>query len=93
MQIALDQLWGHALTMFVEEPAFQPAVRAGLVPEAGGLRERWLSEVSHTLAEAGLSVPETVAPLPESRREHTDDLVRLLDELQSVARSDPMAVW
>lgn len=93
MQLALDQLWGHALTMFDEEPAVQPAVRAGLVPEAGGLRDHWLSEVSLTLAEAGLSVPETEAPLSASRREHTGHLLRLLDELQSVARSDPMAVW
>jgi ring-1,2-phenylacetyl-CoA epoxidase subunit PaaC len=93
MQHALDRLWGHALGLFGEEPAAAPAIQAGWIPQGGIVRQRWQAEVSDTLAQAGLRIPAVTDPPTSNRRQRDEYLSDLLDELQSVARSDPMAVW
>jgi ring-1,2-phenylacetyl-CoA epoxidase subunit PaaC len=93
MQVALEALWGYAVGLFEDDPGTAGAVEARLVPETGGLRRQWRAEVSHALHDAGLAVPEG-APLPNTGRKlHTEHLESLLNELQSVARADPTAVW
>jgi ring-1,2-phenylacetyl-CoA epoxidase subunit PaaC len=93
MQRALDGLWGYALTLFEDDPGARPALRAQVVTGGADLRCRWEDEVRATLDLARLVVPEEAGQPPVGRRQHTDHLVGLLEELQSVARSDPTAVW
>jgi ring-1,2-phenylacetyl-CoA epoxidase subunit PaaC len=93
MQAALDGLWSFAPGLFALDPSAEPASQVGLVPDAGRLRQRWEDEVKMTLNEAGLTIPEGVAPVTDGRRKHTEHLAGLLTELQSVARADPIAAW
>lgn len=93
MQAALDILWGYAAGLFDLDPEMAGAVRARLVPDLGDLRRQWTGEVTRTLRAAGLTLPEEKMPPETGRKRHTEFLAGLLDELQSVARADPMAVW
>jgi ring-1,2-phenylacetyl-CoA epoxidase subunit PaaC len=93
MQTALDGLWGHALRLFEDDPGAERAIQAQFVPDGEGLRRRWEDEVTRALEHAGLSIPEVPTRPEGGRSRHTDHLAALLDELQSVARGDPTAVW
>lgn len=89
MQAALDGLWVFAAGLFEDDLGTDAGV---LVPQASRLRLRWEAEVTRSLREVGLTIPEGMTPV-DGRKQHTEHLAILLEELQSVARTDPMAVW
>jgi ring-1,2-phenylacetyl-CoA epoxidase subunit PaaC len=93
MQAALDELWAHAMGLFEDDPSSAGAVQARLVPDLAGLRRQWEAEIARCLQEAGLTIPDVMKRPGVGRKLHTEHLGGLLEELQSVARADPTAVW
>ncbi len=59
------------------------------------MRAQWDGLVNHALTEAGLSRPPLLqAALPQGRSgQHSEHLAPLLDEMQSLARAHPKALW
>ena len=91
-QNALNELWPYALHLFVPVAGENELVEAGVVPDAAALQKEWSSLVRPFLSSCNLVIPaDTHAP--GDRFHHTDYLSELLDEMQSVARLDPQAVW
>jgi ring-1,2-phenylacetyl-CoA epoxidase subunit PaaC len=91
-QNALDELWPYALQLFVPLPDESLLVEAGYVPDAAALQTEWLALVQPFLQECGLTIPAHELA-PGDRLHHTTYLPELLQEMQSVARLDPKAVW
>lgn len=79
-QQAVDDLWPYTHELF--EPPFE------------GLREGWLATVESVLAEATLQRPEDRwRPTGGRAGVHTENLSRLLAELQVLHRAHPGATW
>ena len=92
MQNALDELWSYALQLFVPLDNEAEWIDANIFPDLKTLRDEWQDKtVSHLLA-SGLIVPETLAPIASSREQHTEHLAELLNDMQSVARSEKFGV-
>ena len=91
-QNALNELWPHALQLFVPLPGEQELVEAGIVGDAAALQQEWLAMVQPFLSSCNLEIPAP-AITPGDRFHHSYYLGELLDEMQSVARLDPQAVW
>jgi ring-1,2-phenylacetyl-CoA epoxidase subunit PaaC len=93
-QAALDMLWPYAQQLFVQLPGDAVLVAAGIIPDAGPLRREWEERVRPFLSECGLVITEEALPRRDiPRAEHTEHLMALLSEMQSVARLDPEAEW
>lgn len=87
MQTALDVLWSVAQQLFV------PVAQADGLPSMDELHGAWQTAVMQHLTASGLTIPTHVPPLTAPRSAHTAALPTLLQEMQSVARLDPTAVW
>jgi ring-1,2-phenylacetyl-CoA epoxidase subunit PaaC len=86
MAAGLADVWPYTGELFTAEP--------GDPVDARALREPWLAYVSGVLAAAGLAVPHVdTAPHGGRRGVHTGAMGPLLDELQSLHRAHPGAVW
>ncbi len=93
-QAALDMLWPYARQLFTLLPGDAALSAAGIVPDMALLRREWEAAVRPFLAECGLAIPEEALPRRDvPRTEHTEHLMALLAEMQSVARMDPEAEW
>lgn len=78
-QAALDELWPYTGEIFEGAAAY---------------REEWEASVLGVLAEATLEVPSTVTQARGGRSgEHSEHLVPLLDEMQSMQRAYPGLAW
>lgn len=94
MQAALDALWPHARQLFRASGSDSLLVEAHIMPSLARLHDAWLEEVVPLLTSSGLNVPQDESRAVQDGREaHTEHLAALLEELQSVARMDPDAVW
>jgi ring-1,2-phenylacetyl-CoA epoxidase subunit PaaC len=94
LQRAVDALWPYARQLFVPLPGDGALVEAGILPPASLLRTEWEARARPFLADCGLTVPEDALPRRDiPRTEHTEHLMALLAEMQSVARLDPTAEW
>ena len=93
LQRALDSAWPYAAQLLAPLPGQATLAEAGLAPEAATVLEAWRARVEPMLAESGLTLPEGEPPVGVGRDRHTEHLVYLLGELQSVARLAPEAVW
>lgn len=95
MQAALNALWPYTAQLFAPLQDEGLLVDAAIVPAPTMLSEGWKDHVIPFLIESGLSVPADIAPeaAPDGRDVHTEHLSALIEELQSVARSDPDASW
>ena len=91
-QNALNVLWPYARQLFVPLPDEAILVEKGLVGDAAALQQEWSSLVRPFLSSCNLVIPaDTLAP--GDRFHHSDYLSKLLDDMQSVARLDPQAIW
>lgn len=94
MTAALADLWGYADELFEMTDAERQLASVGVVPDRAALRPIWDRTIDHVLREAGLDRP---IGKPVSRRgrsgEHTEHLVALLADMQSLARAHPGATW
>lgn len=91
-QNALNTLWPYALQLFVPLPGENELVEQGVMGDAAAIHQEWLALVQPFLHSCNLMIPAP-AITPGDRFHHSDYLVELLDEMQSVARLDPQAVW
>lgn len=93
-QTALDTLWPYARQLFAPLPGDDALVAAAIIPAAAMLRGEWEAVTRPFLADCGLLVPDEALPRRDvPRTEHTEYLMALLAEMQSVARLDPAAEW
>jgi ring-1,2-phenylacetyl-CoA epoxidase subunit PaaC len=93
-QAALDALWPYARQLFAPLPDDAALVTAEIVPDLTLIRREWEGLTQPFLAECGLTIPDDALPRRDiSRAEHTEHLMALLGEMQSVARLDPAADW
>ena len=93
-QAALDTLWPYAQQLFVPLPGDATLVAAGMIPDMALARREWEGRARSFLGECGLAIPDEALPSRDiPRAEHTEHLMALLAEMQSVARLDPEAEW
>ncbi|MEO6472843.1 MAG: 1,2-phenylacetyl-CoA epoxidase subunit PaaC [Aeromicrobium sp.] len=79
MQVALESIWPHVEDVFA------------IAPDS---RSPAMAKVEGVIRRATLTVPDTAKPEWGGRQGiHTDHLVDLLDEMQSVARQHEGATW
>ena len=94
MQLALDDIWGYSHELFEVDALEQRLVDAGIAVDCTLLKADWLKEVTATLEEATLMVPDQDWAVSGGRQGyHTEHLGHLLTEMQFVNRSFPGAKW
>lgn len=94
LQRALDVLWPYARQLFVPLPGDALLFEAGIIPPAALALREWEERTRPFLGACDLTVPEAALPKRDiPRGEHTEHLMALLAEMQSVARADPEAEW
>ncbi len=94
LQAALDVQWPYARQLFTPLPGDAALTAAEIIPDAAALRRAWEGLVRPFLAECALTIPDDALPRRDiPRTEHTEHLMVLLAEMQSVARLDPTAEW
>jgi ring-1,2-phenylacetyl-CoA epoxidase subunit PaaC len=103
---ALESLWPDALGIFEPLPGEEELVAGGILPASmSELQAEWLEQVAPYFESLGLPFPAvqdertgryvpTVEPVYGGRLgEHTSELAELWEEMTSVYRLDPEAVW
>lgn len=90
LESALPQVWSAAGQLFEASRADRTLQAAGITPDLEAVRERWLALMDTILERAGFERPDA-PPLRLERSHHTENLVFLLSEMQSVAREFPDA--
>ncbi len=103
---ALDELWPDALGIFEELPGESELVAEGILPTPmPDLCAEWLGQVAPYFQNLSLLFPAqqddrtglykpTIQPVYGGRRGlYTDDFVELWEEMTSVYRLEPDAVW
>lgn len=95
MQSALNLLWPFAGEMFVADDIDQELAQSQIAPTPDTFRDAWMSEVSTTMAEATLSIPEDEFAHQggKSGKRHTEHLGHLLAQMQFLQRAYPGATW
>ncbi len=93
-QAALDHLMPFAPEFWAESAMENEAFALGVAVSTAGLKSTWNALVDSALLEATLTRPASKATPPQGKTgHHTEHLTRLLDEMQSLARQHPEAVW
>jgi ring-1,2-phenylacetyl-CoA epoxidase subunit PaaC len=98
MQRALVRLWPDTAQLFQPLSGDIHLIEAGVFPPLQELAQAWRDDVLPFLSESGLDVggldaTHAEASLLRGRDFHTEHLQPLVEELQSVARTDPEASW
>jgi ring-1,2-phenylacetyl-CoA epoxidase subunit PaaC len=94
MQLALNDIWGYSHELFEVDELEQRLVDAGIAVDCILLKADWLKEITATLEEATLMVPDQDWAVSGGRQGyHTEHLGHLLTEMQFVHRSFPGAKW
>lgn len=94
MQTALDNCYALACGIFEPVPGDEDLVAAGVFAGEETLRSQWEQNIRQVLENAGLQLPENVAPAYGGRSgQHTAFLKPLLNEMGEVFRLDPEANW
>lgn len=94
MQVAIDDLWMYTGEMFEMDAVEQELLKQGVAVDCAGLRTPWLEQVSATLTEATLELPQPGwAQRGGKRGVHSEHLGYLLAEMQFLQRAYPNAIW
>ncbi|HEY7273304.1 MAG TPA: 1,2-phenylacetyl-CoA epoxidase subunit PaaC [Actinoplanes sp.] len=95
MAAALAAVWPLVGELFATHPVERELAAAGVAVDPAELRPEFDAVLAHVLAEATLSTPDVAPADPDRGRDgvHTEALAGILDEMQSVARALPGAVW
>jgi len=92
MQNALDELWPYTGQLFDPVPGEDALVEAGWLLDSHTLHTAWQAHVIPFLEAANLIIP-TAKTRTLSRALPSQHVVRILADLQQVARLDPQANW
>lgn len=91
---AIDALWNYTDELFIPAPYELQLSNKGIGPDVTLLRESWLQKIKEIFNEAALAVPATsLAHTGGKQGTHSEHLDHILQELQSVARAHPTAIW
>jgi ring-1,2-phenylacetyl-CoA epoxidase subunit PaaC len=98
MQAAVDALWMYTGEMFTVDVTERILIDAGIAADGEALHAPWLAAVQSVLAEATLVVPADPWMQGGNGRGgkqgvHTEQLSRMLAEMQVLPRSYPDARW
>lgn len=94
MQAAVDDLWRFGSELFELPEGGAKCVEAGVLADPASLKETWLETVTEPLRRYDIALPEVSHSVTGGREgKHSEHLVPLLTELQSVARAFPGAQW
>jgi ring-1,2-phenylacetyl-CoA epoxidase subunit PaaC len=94
MQAALDAEWPWVEELFDESHLDPALVAHGVAVAPSSLREPVLRRLADVVRTATLEVPDVPARVPGGRAGlHTENLGRLLAEMQHLTRSHPGAMW
>lgn len=94
MQKALDDIWGYTHELFEQDDLELRLVKAGIAVDCASLKAAWLADVTATIEEATLTVPDAEWVVRGGRDGyHTEHLGHLLAEMQFIHRSYPGAKW
>ena len=93
-QRAIDELWGYTHELFDVDELEQQLADSGVGVDPAGLKPAWQSAVARFLGEAELQVPDVDWAVRGGRQGyHTENLGRLLAEMQSMHRAYPGLEW
>ena len=96
MQTALAELWPYAYQLFAPLPGEAGLVKAGYFPATARLQQSWDKQAREFLEACELNTPKNTLGddfVSQTRNQHTPHLIVLVNELQSVAREDPVGIW
>lgn len=93
MQAALVELWAYSLQLFVPIPGDDFLIAEGFFPDPRKVGSVWQEAVQPFLETAGLTIPMGEVGTVPSRNVHSEHLVPLISDLQSVLQSNADAVW
>lgn len=94
VQAALDTVWPEAVGLFEPAAGEERLVEAGLLPESAAAQvSRWEERVRSLLDPLALHLPSVPPALGGRRGLHSPDLAALLEEMTSVRRQEPDAIW
>jgi ring-1,2-phenylacetyl-CoA epoxidase subunit PaaC len=98
MQAALDALWMYTGEMFAVDATEHALIDAGIAVDVAALHEPWLAALQPVLAEATLTMPDDAWMQGSGGRGgkqgvHTEQLSRMLAEMQVLPRTYPDAQW
>ena len=93
MQNSLDFLWPFAQQLFAESEGDRLLADVNVLPGSSEIKVEWEKLVVSFLEESNLVVPSVEDVVLPDRAEHTNHLDELVQEMQSVARSDLQARW
>ena len=91
---AIEELWGYTSELFLPTEYEAQLLNNGIGADVIALKEPWMQKVKEIFGEAGLAVPSTsLLHTGGKEGKHSEHLVDILKELQSVARAYPTATW
>jgi ring-1,2-phenylacetyl-CoA epoxidase subunit PaaC len=93
MQAALGELWAYSLQLFVTMPGDDLLIEEGIYPDPRKVGSEWQEAVRPFLEAAGLTIPMGEVAIVPTRNVHSEHLVPLISDLQSVRQSNADAVW
>ena len=95
MQTAIDDLWMYTGEMFQPDAVDEVLEAQGVATDVAALREPWLAQLRHTLAEATLTLPSSEAWMQKGGKQgrHGEHLGFLLAEMQFLQRAYPGVQW
>jgi len=95
MQTAIDELWMYTGEMFQPDAVDEVLEAQGVATDVATLRDPWLAQLRHTLAEATLTMPSPEAWMQKGGKQgrHGEHLGFLLAEMQFLQRAYPGVQW
>ncbi len=93
LQAALDKLWAYSLQLFIPLRGDELLIAEGYYPDPREVGSKWQAAVCPFLESAGLALPTSGISIVPTRGEHTEHLLPLVTDLQSVLQSNSDAVW
>lgn len=94
MQSGLDEVWPYSFELFEVDDLLRRLIERGVAADPAALQPIWEQTVTDVLAEATLTVPETMwRPTGGRRGTHSEAFGYLLAELQHLHRSHPGVSW
>jgi len=91
---AVDELWPYSGELFDATSYEQRAAKEGFGVEPSSLKTKWQEKVTEIFSEATLAYPKSVLQQAGGKEgRHTENLGKILAELQFMQRTYPDSVW